>query len=74
VVGSVLGSMLGSALALFFTALLRNPDGSPLFPITLEPRLFLTAAGVALVTGLVAAVVPARRAARLDPAVVIRNA
>jgi lipoprotein-releasing system permease protein len=72
-VGSVLGSTFGSALALFFTALLRNADGSPLFPITLEPRLFLMAAGVALVTGLVAAVVPARRASRLDPAVVIRN-
>ncbi|KFE63478.1 ABC transporter permease [Hyalangium minutum] len=73
VVGSVLGSAMGSGLALFFTAIARNPDGSPLFPITLEPGLFLTAAGVALVTGLVAAVVPARRASRLDPAVVIRN-
>lgn len=73
VVGSVLGSVLGSGLALFFTTIARNPDGSPLFPITLEPGLFLTAAGVALVTGLVAAVVPARRASRLDPAVVIRN-
>lgn len=72
-VGSVLGSALGSGLALFFTGLMRNADGSPLFPITLEPRLFLTAAGVAFFTGLVAAVVPARRASRLDPAVVIRN-
>jgi lipoprotein-releasing system permease protein len=73
VVGAVLGSTLGAVLALFFTSLIRNADGSPLFPITLEPRLFLTAAAVALFTGLVAAVVPARRASRLDPAVVIRN-
>ncbi|WP_224244252.1 ABC transporter permease [Hyalangium gracile] len=73
VVGSVVGSGMGAGLALFFTSMMRNADGSPLFPITLEPRLFLTAAGVALVTGLVAAVVPARRAAWLDPAVVIRN-
>ncbi len=73
VVGSVLGSALGAGLSLFFTMVARNPDGSPLFPITLEPRLFLTAAGVALFTGLVAAVAPARRASRLDPAVVIRN-
>lgn len=73
VVGSVVGSAMGSGLALFFTTIARNADGSPLFPITLEPGLFLTAAGVALVTGLVAAVVPARRASRLDPAVVIRN-
>lgn len=73
VVGSVLGSTLGAGLAIFFTTMARNADGSPLFPIALEPGLFLTAAGVALFTGLVAAVVPARRAARLDPAVVIRN-
>lgn len=72
-VGAVLGSTLGAGLALFFTSLIRNADGSPLFPITLEPRLFLTAGAVALFTGLVAAVVPARRAARLEPAEVIRN-
>lgn len=73
VVGSVLGSAMGAGLALFFTAIARNPDGTPVFPITLEPRLFLTAAAVALFTGLIAAVVPARRASGLDPAVVIRN-
>jgi lipoprotein-releasing system permease protein len=72
-VGSVLGGALGAGLALFFEGLVRNPDGSPVFPVSLEARLFLTAAGVALFTGLVAAVVPARRASRLDPAVVIRN-
>jgi lipoprotein-releasing system permease protein len=73
VVGSVLGSALGAGLALFFTTIARNPDGTPLFPITLDPQLFLTAAAVALFTGLIAAVVPARRASGLDPAVVIRN-
>lgn len=72
-VGSVLGSLLGAGLARFFMTLARNPDGSPIFPVQLDARLFLTAAAVALFTGVLAAVVPARRAARLDPAVVIRN-
>jgi lipoprotein-releasing system permease protein len=69
----VLGSALGAGLAGFFESLARNPDGSPTFPVQLNARLFLTAAAVALLTGVLAAVAPARRAARLDPAVVIRN-
>lgn len=71
--GSVLGSALGAALARLFATLARNPDGSPTFPVDLGPGLFATAAVIAVGTGLVAAVIPARRAARLDPAVAIRH-
>lgn len=71
--GSALGILLGSALSLFFAALATNPDGSPTFPVALTPALFLGAAAVATVTGLVAAVAPAERAASLDPADVIRH-
>jgi lipoprotein-releasing system permease protein len=70
--GSAIGSALGAGLATFFGTLARNADGSPIFPIDLSPALFASAAGIAIFTGLVAAVVPARRAARLDPASVIR--
>ena len=71
--GSAVGVLLGSGLALFFAALATNPDGSPTFPVALTPSLFLGAAAVATVTGLVAAVAPAERAASLDPADVIRR-
>ena len=70
--GSLLGCGLGATLALFFASLAKNPDGSATFPVELTPELFLGAAALATVTGLLAAVVPARRAARLDPATVIR--
>lgn len=70
--GSLLGVALGSGLAIFFATLARNPDGSPTFPVDLNLVLFLRSAGIATVTGLLAAVFPARRAARLDPAEVIR--
>lgn len=70
--GSAIGSALGAGLALFFATLARNADGTPIFPIDLTPTLFLSAAAIAIFTGLIAAVVPARRAARLDPASVIR--
>lgn len=70
--GSVLGSALGALLAQFFVRLWRTADGSPMFPIELDLPLFTLPMAVATVVGLVAAVVPARRAARLDPAEVIR--
>lgn len=71
-VGSLLGSGLGTLLSLLFASLAKNPDGSPTFPVDLGPQRFLFAVGIAVFIGLVAAVAPARRAARLDPAQVIR--
>jgi len=72
-VGSIVGCGIGSALSLFFMQLARNPDGTPRFPVDLNPKLFAAAIAIATLTGLLAAVAPARRAARLDPATVIRN-
>jgi lipoprotein-releasing system permease protein len=72
-VGSLLGILLGSALALFFAGLARNPDGSATFPVALTPFLYGRSVAVALLVGLVSAVVPARDASRLDPATVIRR-
>ena len=71
--GSVLGIFIGSGLALFFASLAKNPDGSVTFPVDLNPRLFLFASTVAIVTGVLAAISPAQRAASLDPAEVIRS-
>jgi lipoprotein-releasing system permease protein len=59
--------------AKFFESLSRNPDGSPIFPVALTPALFLGASTVAILVGLLASYGPARRAARLDPATVIRH-
>jgi len=71
-VGSLVGIALGASLSLFFASLARNPDGTATFPVALTPGLFLGAIVVATLTGLLAAVAPARRAATLDPADVIR--
>jgi lipoprotein-releasing system permease protein len=72
-VGSLIGIAIGTTLALFFAGLARNADGSPTFPVDLNLVLFARSVAVALSVGLLSAILPARRAARMDPATVIRN-
>jgi lipoprotein-releasing system permease protein len=70
--GSVLGVLLAVALIWAFSTFVRGSDGLPLFNITLTTGLALQVAAIATVCGVLAAVAPARRAARLDPAQAIR--
>ena len=72
-VGSALGAGLGVLLTESFMQMVRTPAGAPLFPVEVTAALLLQTAVMATATGVLAAVAPARRAARLDPAVVIRN-
>ena len=71
--GSVAGSALGIGVLVLWQRSVRSADGTPLFALVLEPSLFIEALALATVTGLVAALAPARRAARLDPVVAIRG-
>lgn len=71
--GALLGSGMGAAALVVWLRVARNADGTPLFPLTLEPTLFVTALLLATLTGLAAAFAPALRAARLDPVVAIRG-
>lgn len=70
--GSALGVLLAVVLIWAFTHFVLGSDGLPLFNITLAPVLALKVAAIALLCGVLAAVAPARRAARLDPAQAIR--
>jgi lipoprotein-releasing system permease protein len=71
--GSAVGVLVGIGLSLFFASLATNPDGTPTFPVNLNALLYARSALIATSVGIVAAVLPARRAARLDPAQVIRG-
>ncbi len=71
-VGSVLGSALSLGLLQFFSRLTGNADGSSLFTPALDPWVVAGACALAMVVGLLAAALPARRAARLDPVQAIR--
>jgi lipoprotein-releasing system permease protein len=72
-VGSFFGSALGTLLARFFETVARNPDGGPKFPVVLDLPLYLSASLLATGVGLAAAVAPALRASRMDPATAIGN-
>ena len=71
-IGSGLGVVLAVGLIWAFSRLALGDDGLPLFVITLHLGLALQVAGVATLCGVLAAVAPARRAAKLDPALAIR--
>lgn len=72
--GSFIGSALGALLSKLFEGVAQNADGGPRFPVQLDAQLFVMASVLATGVGVLAAVIPARRAARLDPATAIRNA
>lgn len=72
VAGSVLGAMLAYALLVLFSHIFMSPDGSPLYTAQIEPLLVLLASLLATGVGVLAALVPARRAARMDPVQAIR--
>ncbi|MGB8221141.1 MAG: ABC transporter permease [Polyangiales bacterium] len=64
--GALLGTMVGAVAGELI-------QSSALFDVTVSPRLMLTALAVSVATGVSAAYLPARRAARLDPAAAIRG-
>ncbi|MBM4256146.1 MAG: ABC transporter permease [Deltaproteobacteria bacterium] len=72
VIGAIVGCVVGTGLMALGSRVLRAADGSTLFQVQFSPELYASAALVALVFGLLAATVPARRAAGLDPAKAIR--
>ena len=72
-IGSLAGSTLGATAIFIWQTYVRAPDGTPMFPIEQDPHLFMAAAILATITGLISAVAPAIRGARLDPVVAIRG-
>ncbi len=71
--GALAGALLAWGFLILWRGVAKNPDGTPLFIVVIEPSLFAIACVGATLVGVLAAAVPALRAARLDPAVAIRG-
>ncbi|MBD9403579.1 ABC transporter permease [Comamonas sp. CMM02] len=71
-VGSVMGVLLSWVLVAVLTAFARSVQGGALFEIALTWQDALTAALTATCCGVLAAVIPSRSAAAMDPAQAIR--
>ncbi len=71
-IGSALGLVLAVVMIWAFTHFVRGSDGLPLFFIQLPVATAVQVALLAMACGVLAAVMPARRAAAMDPAQAIR--
>jgi lipoprotein-releasing system permease protein len=71
--GSIVGSACGAGALIYWHAIARQFNGRELFPLILESRTFIVTAVVATITGLLAAMTTALRAAKLDPVEAIRG-
>jgi len=71
--GAVVGSVIGALALTAWQRLVLSADGTPMFALVFSGALFGWTLTLATITGLVAALAPARRAARLDPVVAING-
>ena len=70
--GAVLGSAAGYGLTFVMSNFIRSSDGARLFSARIDMELYLYTLLAAVILGLIAAMMPAQRAAHLDPAQAIR--
>ena len=66
----ILGGAIGLLLVFILTKLISPSMG---FPITISFNIFSTAISICIITGVLAGIIPAFIAARMDPVVAIRS-
>ena len=71
--GALVGCFLGALFLQLWLFMARAADGTPMFAVSIDTAMLLQALTLATLTGLLAALAPALRAARLDPVVAIRG-
>lgn len=73
VIGGALGIVFGVGLLQMFATFAVKPDGKPVVPVSLDPNFIALSGVFALVSAMIASLIPARLSARLNPIEVIKN-
>lgn len=71
--GAVLGVAFGLGLTVMFTKFAVNSDGAPIVELYVNPRFIILSAILAITSSSIAALIPAKKSAKLDPIEVIKN-
>jgi len=71
--GAIVGILFGFGLLLSFTKFALNPDGSPVVPIYINKGFIALSGMFAIVSAVIASLIPARLSSKLNPIEVIKN-
>lgn len=71
--GAVLGVGFGLGLTVMFTKFAVNSDGTPIVQLYVNPGFIILSAILAITSSSIAALIPAKKSAKLDPIEVIKN-
>ncbi|OPJ61363.1 ABC transporter permease [Clostridium chromiireducens] len=73
ILGAILGVVFGVSLTVMFTKFAVNSDGTPIVTLYLNPNFLILSAFLAIAASSVAALIPAKKSAKLNPIEVIKN-
>ncbi len=73
ILGAAAGLILGAALLLMFTKFAVNPDGTPVVEIYFNYGFIAASGGIAILSAVIASLIPARRSSKMNPIEVIKN-
>ncbi len=73
ILGAIVGVSFGFALLFMFTKFAVRPDGAPVVPIYINYGFIALSGLFAIVSAMIASVIPARISSRLNPIEVIKN-
>lgn len=71
--GAVLGISFGVGLTVMFTKFALNADGTPIIQLYISSKFLILSAVIAIGSSSIAALIPAKKSAKLDPIEVIKN-
>ncbi|NMA48162.1 MAG: ABC transporter permease [Tissierellia bacterium] len=73
IIGAIVGVSFGFGLLFLFTKFALNPDGTPVVPIYINIGFIILSGIFAIVSAMIASVIPARISSKLNPIEVIKN-